>query len=160
MRILLMLLIASLIAIPHLDAAEPTAKKKPILEFRIATQSPSKTASTQMKVPVSAGTLYVENKPIATQMDIALAEAATDGNDQPVIKITFTKQGGKKILKATKANLKNYLVVIFQGKIVVAPRIQAAIGEKATIAGNFTQANVDKMVAAIKASPDEKSNSM
>lgn len=59
--------------------------------------------------------------------------------NEPLVAITFTKEGGDLFEKITRENVGQQLAIFLDGEIISAPRINEAImGGKATISGGFT----------------------
>jgi preprotein translocase subunit SecD len=59
--------------------------------------------------------------------------------NEPLVSVTFTKEGGDLFEKITRENVGEQLAIFLDGEIISAPRINEAIsGGRATISGGFT----------------------
>jgi preprotein translocase subunit SecD len=95
-----------------------------------------------------------------TGRDLESLNSDQDARMQPAIRIRFTEQGGRRLSELTSQNgpsrdsgnpFYRYLAIILDGQITSAPRLTSAIGRDAQITGNFTQVEVDRLVAVLRA---------
>jgi preprotein translocase subunit SecD len=85
-----------------------------------------------------------------TGADVSLVYATYDEHRQPCLSATLTKDGAARMKKLTSRNLKRQLGVVFQRTLFTAPVLQSPIGESLQLTGNFTQDEIDFMVAVLK----------
>ena len=104
---------------------------------------------TETTIAGTAQKVYLHESADATNQDIAEARAALDDQQHPVVEITFTDAGAKKMAKLTEEHLNKPLAILVDGKVVSAPMIISGLGNKARITGNFTQEEVNRIVRGI-----------
>jgi len=136
-------------------AVEPAAAK-PKLEFRLAQDKPG-AGLVEAELPKEGadkkpGKIYMHKKPALTEADIDRAVGTVDNTGRPAIAVQFTPTGGKKLKKLTSQNIDKKLVILFEGKVLTAPTIRGAIGDRAILSGRFTKQQVAKIVAALSSS--------
>jgi hypothetical protein len=126
------------------SAPQPGVK----VDFRRAENQPGEGL---IETPVSGTTqkVYLHASAGVTNADIAEARAALDSQQKPVVEITFTEEGAKKMAKLTAEHQNKPLAILVDGKVVCAPVLRATISQKAQITGNFTQEEVDRIVRGI-----------
>ena len=93
-------------------------------------------------------TLLVKDEKIITAQNI---EHASPGDGVGVVAILLTKEGGKKLTKATEKMQLNRdrLAVVYKGKCLVAPTVQAVLARRITTTGLDSRAEVLSMVEAL-----------
>lgn len=76
----------------------------------------------------------------------------TDANGRPMVTLEFDDAGAARLLQLTKANDGKLLAEIVEGIVVSAPVIRAGQSgfSKAAIPGNFTEQQVDDLVATLR----------
>ncbi|HBS11828.1 MAG TPA: hypothetical protein DEO36_04690 [Flavobacteriaceae bacterium] len=96
--------------------------------------------------------IKLEDKPSLTSKDISeVKKAFSSYNDQPEISIVFTKEGAKKFYLLTKENIGKPVAIVIAKQIVSMPTVNSEIiGGKASISGNFTEEEIDKMIEILK----------
>lgn len=103
------------------------------------------------EVVISADrTIYLHPETVVTNSDIAQArvvpgEAASAFN----VAITFNADGAAKMFRATQGHLGRPLAILLDGKVVMAPVVRSAIRTAATISGDYSQADAERIVAGI-----------
>jgi preprotein translocase subunit SecD len=134
---------------PPSDSAAKFAPKPGVkVEFRRAENQPGE-GLTEAAVAGTTQKIYLHASVDVTNADIAEARAALDSQQKPVVEITFTEEGAKKMAKLTAEHQNTPLAILVDGKVVCAPVLRATIFRKARITGNFTQEEVDRIVRGI-----------
>jgi hypothetical protein len=117
-------------------------------EVRLAEESP---ASGLREAPIS-GTrkIYLQQRAVVTNSDIAQAEVV-QGNTASTfnISIRFTPDGAARMLRATQGHLGRPVAILLDGNIVMAPTVRTPISSAATITGDYTRAQAERIVAGI-----------
>jgi hypothetical protein len=124
--------------------------KKEVLKtgfYKTVTRSGYRVIDPQMR-----DTLYLDPEPVCTAADfkkVALDFDAYSG--KPVIQIQLSAAGTEKFAVASKAYIGKKIAVITAGRLLSAPVVNGEItGGRLTIAGNFTQAEANDIVAKIR----------
>jgi len=96
--------------------------------------------------------IKLEYKPSITSKDILeVKKIFNNHNNQPEISIVFTKDGAKKFYLLTKKNIGKPIAIVIGKQIVSMPTVNSEIiGGKASISGNFTEEEIDKMIEILK----------
>lgn len=93
----------------------------------------------------------LEEKPSLTSKDILEVKKRTYRDELSEITIQFTKEATQKFYSLTKKNIGKPLAIVLGKQIVSMPTINTAIiGGTASITGDFTDAELDKMVERLK----------
>lgn len=69
---------------------------------------------------------------------------------EPVVKFRFNAEGGEKFYELTRNNLGRQLAVIFDGKVITAPVVQAAIRDEGEITGSFSMESARELAMLLK----------
>lgn len=83
-------------------------------------------------------TIYVDPEPSFDMQQIAKAAVISTEEGRPAISIEFTETGSERLEKLTSENTGKRLAILFNGKVIQAPKIVGAMGKRAVIHGNFT----------------------
>ena len=126
------------------------AQSQPVLEICIARSEPAE-GLREMKVE-GRPSIYVEPQPVIREGDIELVEVRVSTHGKAIF-MRLTKEGGEKLSKATESNLKQPMAIIFKGSVVSAPVINSKIGRSVVINGDFSEAEIKAMVAALTPGP-------
>jgi preprotein translocase subunit SecD len=86
-------------------------------------------------------------------------DRALDMRERAAIDFTFSKEGGERFYDLTSRNrptggeegVKRHLAIVFDGRVMSAPRLMAAIRDRGQITGNFTLAEVDQIIRILRA---------
>jgi preprotein translocase subunit SecD len=127
-------------------AARPD--EKVTVEFKRAETKPAD-GLTAATIEGTNQKVYLPRKADATHADIARASVELDPDRKPVIDILFTDAGAKKMKALTAKHRDKPLAIIVNGKVLSAPVVKTAIGDRAQITGNFTKTEAEKIVKAI-----------
>lgn len=124
------------------------ADEKVRVEFKRAETRPAD-GLTEATIQGTNQKIYLPKPADATQADIARATVEFDPNMKPVIEIVFTDAGAKKMKALTAKHRDKPLAIVVNGKVLSAPVVKGAIGDRAQINGNFTKAEAETIVKAI-----------
>jgi len=96
--------------------------------------------------------MKLKDKPSLTSKDILeVKKAFSSYNDRPEISIVFTKDGAKKFYLLTKENIGKPIAIVIDKQIVSMPIVNSEIiGGKASISGDFSEDEIDKMIEILK----------
>jgi len=95
--------------------------------------------------------IQLEEEPSLSILDIAEVTKAYDKNGSPYISIMFTKEGAQKFAVLTNDNIGKPLAIVVDKLIISIPMINAAIiGGKASISGNFTEDEINKIIEELQ----------
>ena len=95
--------------------------------------------------------IVLDNKPSFTSNDILEVKKTSYDGGHSQINIQFTKEAAQKFYLLTKKNRGRPLAIVLGKQIVSMPIINAPIlGGKANITGNFTDEEIDRMIARLK----------
>jgi len=97
-------------------------------------------------------TLKLEEKPSVTSQDIrGVKKDYGPYSERPEILIEFTQEGAKKFYLLTEENIGKPIAIVVAGYIVSMPVVNQGIsGGKASINGDFTEEEIDKMIECLK----------
>jgi preprotein translocase subunit SecD len=137
----------------QVSAEKPAVKPSVTVEFRRAENQPAEGLS-EATVAGTTQMVYLHKSADATNVDIAEARAAVDNQQKPVVEITFTEEGAKKMAKLTAERQDKPLAILVDGKVVCAPVVRSTLSRVAQITGNFTQEEVDRIVRGINGQVD------
>ncbi len=76
-------------------------------------------------------------------------EAIIFSRGEPAIQFKLNGQGGRRLHKLTLANIQRHLCVVIDDELLISPRINEPIRADGIIQSNFTQQEVDGLVAAL-----------
>jgi preprotein translocase subunit SecD len=91
---------------------------------------------------------------VITRQDIQETSLLKDETSGYVIELTFTAKGAERLFEATSKNRNKQLAVLINGRVVIAPRIFAAISNSARIMGNFTGGEASDIVRGLRAATE------
>jgi preprotein translocase subunit SecD len=147
-----------------LNGAEPVTQ--PTFQMRLVQDKPAADSEPMSFVHSDrsdAEVLNVAKVPALDSSDVKSAKLQKNSvTGQPEVGIVFTDHGRKAFADLTRTNINKRLAIVIGGKIVSAPIIRTEIPDgKATIAGNFSEADAKDLVARInQAARDGQSNKM
>ncbi|HEY2883216.1 MAG TPA: M56 family metallopeptidase [Pirellulales bacterium] len=95
--------------------------------------------------------VYMHPEVELTEADFASAKVDTDAKGVSIVKIETTVEGAAKMQKLTEQNLMKRLIIVIDGKAVMAPRIQSAISKSLEINGHFTFDEAERIASAVGA---------
>jgi hypothetical protein len=118
-------------------------------EVRLAEETP---ASGLREVVISGADrrIYLRQEPVVTNSDIAQAQVIQgDAASTFSVTITFNEDGAAKMFRASQSHIGRPLAILIDGEVVMAPVVRSPITTAATISGNFTRAEAERIVAGI-----------
>jgi preprotein translocase subunit SecD len=116
-------------------------------EVRLAEENP---ASGLRPIVVSATrTIYLQQRAVATNSDVAGAELIPGSAGTFNISITFTEDGAAKMRRATEGHIGRPVAILIDGDVVMAPVVKSPISRSAVITGNYTKAEAERIVSGI-----------
>ncbi len=146
----LLLLVVCLVASHPTLADDAAGRSRVRVEFRRAEKNPAD-GLVEATVAIGPRKIYLHKEPDATNRDIAKARAIVDRSSRPAVLVLFTPDGAKKMERLSKEHQDRPLAILVDGQVVAAPEVRTVISEQAVISGNFTQAEIDALVAFINA---------
>jgi preprotein translocase subunit SecD len=88
--------------------------------------------------------------PVITGADLQDAYPTTDSYGRPAVGFTLTLSAGKKFAEFTAKNIGKPMAIVLDNKVISAPIIEARIGSKGIITGQFTISEVKDLVVILK----------
>jgi preprotein translocase subunit SecD len=125
-------------------AQRPDDKPRAKVEFRRAETKPAD-GLTKAQILGTDKAVYLYPTAELTEKDVVGAALKAG----PVIEITLTAEGAKKLEKLSEANVDKPLAILVDGKVIAAPTIRAKLGGNVEINGAFTPEEAAKLVKAI-----------
>jgi hypothetical protein len=119
-------------------------------EVRLAEDSPA--AGLQMvRIPGSDRVIYLHQAVVVSNDDIAQSRVIpADRLSRFGISVEFTKAGAEKMRQATANHVGKPVAILIDGEVVAVPRLRAPIGASATISGDYTQAEAERIVNGMR----------
>lgn len=135
-----------------LVAAEKSAEKATVkVEFRRAEKAPAE-GLTEAVVAGSKDKVYLHKTAEITNADIDSARATEDAAGKPVVEVTLTEEGARKMRRLTEEHKDKPLAILVDSKVIAAPTVRSTISEKALmISGLSTKDEAEKLAKGIKA---------
>ncbi len=97
-----------------------------------------------------SGNLVIDGSDVETAQAMTTADNKT-GLNQNVVKLSLNEKGAAKFAKATKDNIGKQIAIIYDGEIVSAPVVQAAITDgTAIISGQETFEEAEELASTIR----------
>lgn len=147
------------------STAIDVANTKSKVEFRLAESEPGE-GLVEATLPDSDKKIYLHKALVITGRHIAIARVGVDQSGRPAIFFTLTEDGAERMGEATSKNLpdpttggKKSLAILVEGKLISAPNINSVITNQGVIEGNLDEAEVKRLVAAIRGSKPPQRNS-
>ncbi len=102
-------------------------------------------------IPLYAIRKSASNDVFPSQQDIEELSVSLDSNDNYSLLISFSQSGAEKWASITKKNKGRNIAILFDGKVLAAPRVTEEIkGGKCSISGNYTEAEINQLKAALE----------
>jgi hypothetical protein len=117
-------------------------------EMRLAAEQPME-GWVKGKIVGEDQEVFLSPTPALTAKDIDRVSFYDDPNGEPCIGMDFTDAGSQNLWTATSMNVGKRLAIVLDGQIIVAPRINAAIRQKAVITGDFDDDDLLRFFKAI-----------
>jgi preprotein translocase subunit SecD len=131
--------------------SSPASVKHRTVEFHLLEDEP---AAGLQAVDVTApkSVKYMHPEAVLLGSDIAAVSAMKEIYGRGV-EITFTHDGAAKLARVTAANIGKCLAVVIDGKVVMAPRIMAAMTTGVAQLSVGRDDSIEKIVAALQPLP-------
>jgi preprotein translocase subunit SecD len=131
--------------------AVPAIAKHRTVEFHMLEDEP---AAGLQSVEVTPKTVkYMHPEAVLLGSDIAEASEVAQPYGGRGVKITFTREGAAKLERVTSANIGKCLSVVIDGKVIMAPRIMAAMTTGVAQLSVAPGDSIEKIVAALQPLP-------
>lgn len=132
------------------DEAVRTLKDIAKLDFKIVPPAVAQHAETDQKYANDPKGAYKDSGPVVyTGAELKSADASFDQGHNP--DIIFQTKDPAKFGRLTQKNLGNLLGIFLDGKYLSSPVLQGVITSDGQITGNFTQAEVNRIVNELNA---------
>lgn len=115
-------------------------------EVRLAEDRPA-AGLREVRIPGSDRVIYLHQEAILTNEDIAQSNVM-EGNapSRFWVAVQFTAAGAQKMRKATANHIGRPLAILIDGELVMAPVLRDPISTAATISGDYTRAEAERIV--------------
>jgi preprotein translocase subunit SecD len=136
----------------RLSLAEASLERREVaIEFRRAETEPAE-GLTEVMEPRTKQKLYLHPKAEITNTDIADAAIDHELEDRagPGLRLTFTKEGQKKLAKLTTEHQGKHVAILVDGKLLIAAPVNGKLVEKMEVRGDLKKAEVERIVNALK----------
>ncbi len=109
-------------------------------------------ATVDYTYPSEEKDVRLEDKPALTSKDVLeVKKTYSNANDQAEISLVMTKDGARKFYLLTKENIGKPIAIVIAKQIVSMPTVTTEIiGGKASISGDFSEEEIDKMIALLR----------
>lgn len=95
--------------------------------------------------------IILQKKPSITKEDILDVRKANKNSESSYISITLNKKGARSFYLLTKANVGKPIAIVINKHIISLPIVNNGIsGGKASISGDFTNEEIDKMIERLR----------
>ncbi|MFZ2641027.1 MAG: protein kinase [Verrucomicrobiia bacterium] len=121
----------------------------PRLQFRLVADANDTAPADTLTDPGSRETLRVRKEILLDESAVARASVVVSPERNVSVEVNFNEAGAKQFAQVTGMNIGKQLAVVFDGKVLSAPRIMSQIHNKAVITGNFTAVEVAETIAKV-----------
>jgi hypothetical protein len=101
------------------------------------------------RVAESERLIYLHPELIVTNDDIAESWVTQDGPSRFSISVEFQEAGAQRMRQATSAHVGRPVAILIDGTVAIAPVLRSAIGNSATITGDYSQAEAERIAEGI-----------
>jgi SecD-like export protein len=101
------------------------------------------------QLPDSGRLIYLHPEIVVSNDDIAQSSVVDDGAGRFGVEVQFLAAGAERMRQATGAHVGRPVAILIDGDVVMAPVVRAPILESATITGNFTRADAQRIAEGI-----------
>jgi preprotein translocase subunit SecD len=116
------------------NAPVPREELRPAkIEFRVADTQEVPGAQ---PVQFEGQTLYLDPEVVISNSDIASVSPYSQSG-KFLVSLKFKEEGARRLNEVTQKNLGKRMAVLLDGKVLMAPVIQSAIGDSAMLEGDF-----------------------
>ena len=95
----------------------------------------------------------VEKRPVITGRDLRSARPGVGSLGEPIVEFRLKPDAAAVFSEVTGANIGSALAIVFDRRVISAPRINARIGEVGLIEGGFTQEEAHDLVVMLRSGP-------
>src|SRR5262245_32739616 len=103
------------------------------------------------RVAESDRLIYLHPELIVTNDDIAQSWVVQDGPDRFNIAVEFLEAGAERMRQATSAHVGRPVAILIDGRVAIAPVVRSAISNSATITGDYSRAEAERIAEGIGA---------
>jgi SecDF, P1 head subdomain len=118
-------------------------------EVRLAEENPAP-GLREIAIPGTDRKIYLHQEAVIVNSDIARAQVAQgEGASSFGVDVTFNAEGAAKMLRATQHHVGRPLAILVDGELVIAPVVRSPISSSASINGNYSKVDAERIVAGI-----------
>ena len=93
----------------------------------------------------------VRRQAVVTGRDLKSAHAGRGELGEPNVRFTLNPRGAESLERETARSIGRRLAIVFDERVISAPRIDGVVGTEGQIRGGFTAAEADEMAALLRA---------
>jgi hypothetical protein len=101
------------------------------------------------QIPDSGRLIYLHPEIVVSNEDIAQSWVVDDGSGQFGVAVELLSSGAERMRQATEAHVGRPMVVLVDGRVVMAPVVRSAVSGSAVITGNFTRPEAERIAEGI-----------
>ena len=118
-------------------------------EMRLASEEP-RAGYSAANTKIHARTIYLAPTAALSCTDVARIGRLSEADGRESIAVDFTAAGRRRLADVTRKNLHELLAIVVDGRVLLAPRIEAEIaGGRVEITGAFTRQQLDQIMQAV-----------
>ncbi len=124
----------------------------PRLQLRWVVRGDDAKGKTVLPAPTESDpnrTLAVGDDIVLSEADMAKATVKQEEQGTYSIVLQTTDEGAAKLEAATKEYIGKTLAIVFDGQVILAPKVQSSIGKSVSITGQFTREQAEAIARAI-----------
>jgi len=119
-------------------------------EVRLAEDSPG-AGLQEVRVPGLNRVIYLHQTVVVSNDDIAQSRVIpADRRSRFGIGVEFTVAGAEKMRQATAGHVGKPVAILIDGEVVAVPLLREPIGASATISGDYTQAEAERIANGMR----------
>jgi len=93
--------------------------------------------------------IWISPEVALTNSDVEIARPSRTPEGKPCVAVFFTEESALKMARLTQSHIGEFLAVILDGRVTMAPMIREKISREALINGNFTEDEVVSIAAGL-----------
>lgn len=97
----------------------------------------------------SGKSIFVSDTVEIDQNDIKSAKVVAGSYGQPSVSFKLNREGAEKMMRLSSSHIKERVAFFVDGKMIMAPVIQAQISDRGLISGNFTLEEAKRIAAGL-----------
>jgi preprotein translocase subunit SecD len=142
-------------ALPLLPPGQQDARPSPRLEIRLAELEPA-AGLTPARVPGAERPIFLHPAPVATSVDVT--SAAVEGGEGPSfsVGVVFSSEAAERMTRLTRDHVGRPLAILIDGRVVTAPIVRSAVGDRALLTGDFTRGEAEALAAGLAPAPESR----